>query len=222
MKIGTDGVLLGAWAPTPPAPPAEIWDVGAGTGLIALMAAQRFPHSHITAIEIEENAAGEALDNIKNSPWADRIRLVKGDIKEVAPTLPAPEMIISNPPFYKEDIQSPDKRRNTARHESSLPLETLISLASASLPKGGSLAFIAPYSRIEEIEYIAFLKKIVPTHLVPVISKEGNMAGRVLVNLIKEISPSAIENEPIIIRDLSGNYTDGYRSITAEFYTHLK
>lgn len=221
MKIGTDGVLLGAWVPATGGP-SEIWDVGTGTGLIALMAAQRFEGAHITAVEIDEESACEATGNFAASPWSERLTLVKGDILEVAPGLPAPDMIISNPPFFNEKVFSPDNSRRQARHEASLSIESLISLASIHLSRGGHLAFIAPYSRLEEIEYTAFLKKMIPTHLVPVISRDGNRAVRLLVNLIKGGTPRPADRSEIIIRDADNQYTDSYRALTNDFYTHLK
>lgn len=223
MKIGTDGVILGAWVPwLSGETPAEIWDVGTGTGLIALMLAQRFPDSHITAVEIDEEAAGEAALNFRQSPWDDRIDLVKGDINEVMDRLAVPDLIVSNPPFFNEAVHSPDPKRRDARHETSLTIESLIAGASQKLNEGGTLAFIAPYRRIDEIEYAAFTRKMMPTHLVPVISRYGNMPARILVNLIKGKLPRTVERGQLTIRDAANRYTESYIKLTNDFYTHLK
>lgn len=222
MKISTDGVLLGAWTPVPSVTPGEIWDIGSGTGLIALMAAQRFPDAHVTAIEIDSDAADEAAYNFSISPWKERLTLVKGDIMELESTLPKPNLIISNPPFYNESIKAPDERRNIARHESGLSVESLIDISSKVLEKGGNLAFIAPYSRKDDIEYFSTLRKMIPTHFSPVIMKAGNIPTRILVNLTKGIAMVNVDCSPLIIRNSTNYYTDTYRSLTNDFYTHLK
>lgn len=120
MKVGTDGVLLGAWAQVDNA--RRILDVGTGTGLIALMTAQR-SQAHIMGIDIDEKAVGQAEENVKASPWKERISICRKDVmqmcREVDGTFDA---IVSNPPYFVENVHCPDARRNVARHTGVLPL----------------------------------------------------------------------------------------------------
>ncbi|MDE7449879.1 MAG: methyltransferase [Paramuribaculum sp.] len=224
MKIGTDGVLLGAWTPLPDDSshtPVSVWDIGAGTGLLSLMIAQRLPSSQITAIEIDPGASQDARDNFVSSPWADRLNLINSDIFALSHNLPSPDLIVCNPPFYNEDIHAPQATRSTARHEGSLGIEPLISLASRILLPGGALSFIAPWKRLDDIEYIAALHRLTPTHLVPVIARQGRDPIRVLSRLVKDAAPTVVDRTPITLRDSSNSYTSQYIQLTDPFYLFL-
>lgn len=117
MKVGTDGVLLGAWAPADKA--KRILDVGTGTGLIALQLAQRNPHARITAIEIDAAAAGQATENVSHSPWADRVEVICHDFRDYQPENRF-DLIVSNPPYFIDALKCPDEQRCTARHAGNL------------------------------------------------------------------------------------------------------
>ncbi|MCC8072339.1 MAG: methyltransferase [Bacteroidales bacterium] len=153
MKIGTDGVLLGAWCPFNEKGLRRVWDVGAGTGLIALMIAQRTPASvKITAIELDPVASQEARANVATSPWPDKIEVVTEDINHVYKALPRPQLIVSNPPFFTETLHAPDAARAMARHALTLNYAQLIKIAHESLKLDGKLAFIAPSALVSRIE----------------------------------------------------------------------
>ena len=124
MKIGTDGVLLGAW--TTPHNASSILDIGTGTGLIALMLAQKSASENIDALEIEGDAYEQAVENFENSPWADRLFCYHASLLEFAKEIDEQyDLIVSNPPFYEDAYHSTDSKRNQARFASSLPFEHL-------------------------------------------------------------------------------------------------
>lgn len=216
MKIGTDGVMLGAWA-IQNAEPRNILDVGAGTGLIALMLAQRFPGAHITAIEINQDAAQEARDNILQSPWNDRIEVVNADFNSYRPEMPI-DTIVSNPPFFDEMILSPDAHRTAARHESSLTLDNLICRASDTLPPGGRMAFIAPARRSDDLIYKCAMNHLDIERITTVSSKPCTQHLRVMLQAVKGISHD-FTSDHIDIRAQNGvHYSDAYKSLTEKFY----
>jgi len=148
MKVGTDGVLMGAWTSVDGA--KTILDVGAGTGLIALMIAQRARGAAITAIELDSAAVEEARFNVEMSPWVGRINVVEGDFMEYEPDEKF-DLIVSNPPFFATELRSPDRMRSIARHGETFTVETLISKAVSLLSKCGRLCFISPSDRENDI-----------------------------------------------------------------------
>ncbi len=218
MKIGTDGVLLGAWCDIPRAD-AAIWDAGCGTGLIALMMAQRCD-ARITGIEIDPEAAAEAAENATRSPWGSRVEIVCGNITEIASALPRPDLIVSNPPYFNTTLQSPEQRRASARHEGSLSYESLTETAAEYLAEKGKLCLIAPADRFCEIEESIYMHKLNIQRICTVKAKEN--AGRTRVMLTAGREAAEIEKEELAIRDSHGNYTSDYIELTKNFYTGIK
>lgn len=216
MKIGTDSVLLGAWA-FQRFNAQEILDIGAGTGIISLMLAQRLPHAHITAIEIDSAAASECRDNIYSTPWKNRIDIVTGDIRGYATNCNF-NAIISNPPFYDEPLKSPDPRRALARHGGSLEIHSLISISSQILEAGGHLAMIAPSRREEEITYLMAMNHLDVERLTRVSPRIGISPNRVLIEAVKGLT-QRYEINDLSIRESSGDdYTTEYYRLTCDFY----
>ena len=218
MKVGTDGVLLGAWCHIPSQ--SVVWDVGAGTGLISIMLAQRFATSLITAIEIDSDAACEAERNAKMSPWGDRIRIVEGDIMNVYESLPRPDVIISNPPFFKNGLKAPDQARAMARNGASLSFSSLISLASEVLSDDGRLVMISPVDDMDEIEFETAMHRLYVKRKCMVRSKPDVAAKRILWEFTKTKSSDTVLSE-LCIRDSEERYSDDYRSITRDFYLNF-
>ena len=145
MKVSTDACLLGAAADLSHA--TRLFDIGTGTGLLALMAAQRHPTVAIEAVEIDAAAAGQAAANVAASPWAGRIRVQPLSLAEYAATQPAPfSHIVCNPPFFRQSLRSPDAARTTARHEAadSLSFAALAAFAAGFLAAGGLLTVLLP------------------------------------------------------------------------------
>lgn len=217
MKIGTDGVLIGAWNKLPEQ--GSVWDIGTGTGLIALMAAQRSPNCFIKGFEIDPIAAAEARTNIQTSPWQNRIEIICGDAILTASTLPSTDAIVSNPPFFTTTLKSPDIRRSDARHGGSLSVQSLIELASAKLSPTGTLSLIAPADRLDEIEETAYLNRLNMQRICTVSSTEFKSPIRVMVQIGRTLTH--IERSHLSIRTTTGEYTEEYRTLTQDFYTHL-
>lgn len=217
MKVGTDGVLLGAWARVDQC--HRIWDVGCGTGLLALMAAQR-SMARIMAIEIDEGAAMDARDNIASSPWADRITLVTGDANDIV-TQPGlePDLIICNPPFFANSLKAPDATRSTARHESTLGCTSIVALASRVLSESGRLAMITPADRHDDVMFEASLRRLLPLRITEVCSREGKAPTRLLWEFGR--NASHVLRDRISIRNAENVYTGEYKLLTSDFYLNF-
>lgn len=214
MKVGTDSVLLGAWA-LDTISPRRILDIGTGTGIVALMLAQRFGNACITAIEIDPDAAEQARFNVARSPWNNRIKIVTGNILEYTADEPF-DAIVSNPPFFNQPLQSPDARRAASRHESELTLERLINKASGLLTDSGSFAFIAPYERLDELIYKTAIARIDIERITAVAANDCTAPIRVLIQGYKgsarsyQVNRLDIRHGPL--------YTAEYQALTGSFY----
>jgi tRNA1Val (adenine37-N6)-methyltransferase len=149
MKIGTDGVLLGAWCPIDNNP-FSVLDIGAGTGILSLMLAQRSNAEQIDSLEIDEEAYEQCVENFENSPWSDRLFCFHAGLDEfVEEPEDEYDIIISNPPFYSEDYKTDDSQRDLARFQDALPFEDLIGAADLLLSENGIFAVIIPYKEEE-------------------------------------------------------------------------
>lgn len=213
MKIGTDGVLLGAWA-LAGSQPTRIADAGGGTGLIALMLAQRFPQAHITGIELDEAAAEEARENVAESPWPGRVEIVRSDFLEWRGEVDA---IVSNPPFFTTGELSPTPTRATARHEGLLTMETLTSHAAELLRDGGRLAMISPAERADDITYRMTMARLDPSRITMIAPTAGAAPIRVMIEAVKGISKTFSTNTLVLRRD-NGERTEDYHNLTSDFY----
>ncbi len=218
MKVGTDGVLLGAWAEIPHQA-QSILDVGTGSGLIALMMAQRTLSAKITAIEIDSTAANEAVGNVNRSPWADRIEVICGDFISACSDTKY-DLIVSNPPFFTEELRSPDSRRALARHGGTLNPLNLIRKASDMLTLDGSVAFIAPSSLDDEVSFTASLCRLNLMRQTHVCTRQGKQPSRTLWQLTP--SDVAAQRDTISIRDTANQYTGQYLNLVNHFYLWLK
>ena len=157
MKIGTDGVLLGAWTPLTNNP-FSILDIGTGTGIIALMLAQRSYAEQIDALEIDDEAYEQATDNFENSPWSDRLFCFHAGLDEfVEEPEDEYDLIVSNPPFYTDDYKSENEKRDLARFTDAMPFEDLIEAAALLLSENGVFAVIIPFK--EEEKFLALAKE---------------------------------------------------------------
>lgn len=218
MKIGTDGVLLGAWADVETS--RSILDVGCGSGLISLMMAQRNPDAEIVGVEIDEHACGDALANVRRSEWSDRIRVVNMDILDYVEMLESPLTILSNPPFYTEDIHSPDCMRTLARHGAKFGVRELIEFGAGRLSSpADSLAFIAPAGRDEEIEFLLELKRLEVRRHTVVFYKKGKMPFRSLWQVGKTNGNGCShEISYLCIRNEDNSFSEEYAALTSAFY----
>lgn len=150
FKVGTDASLLGSW--TPAAGASTILDIGSGTGVIALMLAQRNPHALIDAIEPDTDSYLQASENFASSPWSSRLRCFHTSLQDYAPAAGAYDLVVSNPPFFAGSTKNPDTRKSSTRHEETLSLETLLEISHKLLGDRGQLALILPFERRKDFE----------------------------------------------------------------------
>ncbi len=215
MKVNTDAVLLGAWAGHPD--PQKILDVGTGCGVIALMMAQRF-NAEITAIDIHEGACRDARHNFTNSPWPDKLKVYHGDFHEFfAVTDSKFDLIVSNPPFFNNSLQSPLEHRNTARHNVKLTHADLITGTVQLLEKQGFLAVILPISSFLSFEKAAMKAGLFNVKKRMVHPVAGKPAHRVLAAFSKN-PPEKIEQDPLTLHFPGNIPTDEYKNLTRDFY----
>lgn len=228
MKVGTDGVLLGAWSfkDMPLDADACVMDVGAGTGLISLMLAQRFSRFKIDGVELSADAAEEAEENYRRSRWASRLKMLAGDFTKLTATM-APEsydLMISNPPFFATGALAPDSDRRLARHEGTLNFSSLLCGASKLLVPGGRIALVAPADMCGHITFEAELNGMKPVRICEVYTVPRKPARRVLIELMNMSgSKSATRDrfstkEQISIHDANGDFSVEYENITKDFY----
>jgi tRNA1Val (adenine37-N6)-methyltransferase len=163
MKVGMDAVLLGSWLQTRNY--QKVLDVGCGSGLIALMMAQRFASARITGIDIHEGSIRDAAYNFEHSPWANRLHAVHRDFKEFN-TPDSFDLIISNPPFFNASLLPPEENRAEARHDISLPLEDLIRYSRQLLDDNGIFALVYPFDREQQLLDIAAKSGLYPFFII--------------------------------------------------------
>jgi len=220
MKVGTDGVLLGAWAPVAHNP-YSVLDIGAGTGLIALMLAQRTSAEQIDAIEIDGDAYEQCVDNFENSPWADRLFCYHAGLDEF---MEEPEdeydLIISNPPFYTEDYTSGDAQRDAARFNTALPFEDLSEAAGILLSENGVLAVIIPHKEEARFRALAREEGLFPFKITHVKGTPESGIKRSLIAFSRnETDDTAIDE--LIIETARHRYTEEYIELTRNFYVKM-
>lgn len=220
MKIGTDGVLLGAWAPIEHIS-NQILDIGTGTGIIALMLAQRSNAAQIDALEIEENAYEQATDNFENSPWNDRLFCFHAGLDEF---MDEPEdeydLIVSNPPFYSEDYKTNNEQRDLARFQDALPFEDLIEAADLLLSENGVLAVIIPFKEEERFLAIAHEFELYPIQITHVKGTPTTEIKRSLLALSRNNIETPTINE-LVIEIGRHEYTPEYIALTKSFYLKM-
>lgn len=250
MKVGTDGVLLGAWCAIPEctnqeSDPAELlcaipgspnqdsdsaeWcaipeyscriiDAGCGTGIIALMVAQRNAQACVTGIEIDADAASEAAENVSASPFSTRIKVVNGDFREFESDERF-DLIVCNPPFFTESTKSPDEARANARTEGTLSVKSFLQKSVELLTEEGSVAFIAPAVRNSEILFDAALIGLHPYRQCLVITVSGKSPQRTLWQFTRKAK--ATELTTITIYKEPGVYSEQYINLVKDFYLNF-
>lgn len=220
MKVGTDGVLVGAWSPLKETDNL-ILDIGAGCGLISLMMAQRSETAFIVGVEINQEAAQEAQDNIKNSIWAERIVIVNKSIEDFAKDTDYRfDKIVSNPPFYIENILSPNEKRSMARSTTSLSFNLLFEVASKLLTPAGEFSLITPASSKDNILNIASDNHLYPENITTVHPTTESDAKRILWNFSKDDTCSC-QFYDLTIEKERHIYTNQYIALTKDFYLKM-
>lgn len=203
MKVGMDGVLLGAWAKGG----KRILDIGTGTGLIALMMAQRNQNSLVTAIDIDEGAIRQAAVNVENSCFRNQIVLRQEAVQEHQGLYDA---IVSNPPYFSDSLAAPDQHRNMARHTDTLSYADLMQAASRLLADDGEFSVIVPFDYKQRMEDEATFVGFFPHRVTGVRTVERKPSRRYLLSFVKH--PVEREHEIITIGD------ERYQALTGDFY----
>lgn len=214
MKVGTDGVLLGAWAQATGC--ARILDIGTGTGLVALMLAQRYPTATVKAVEIEPEAARQAKENAAKSPFADRVEVLCADARQL-PDSEKFDCIVCNPPYFDEVLKSPDSARATARHNDSLTLQNLLQTSSKLLENNGLLQLILPATHANTIIELAKEYAFAPERLTHVFPTPQSGEKRTLLQF-RRWSRTNFAEDSLVIELERHVYSDEYKRLTRDFY----
>ena len=233
MKVGTDGVLLGAWCPLPltatPSPlhpthdndtPYTVLDIGTGSGLIALMLAQRLlptiPRLTIDAIDMDADAVSQANYNFEQSPWAKHLHAHQTSLQDWQSKTKY-NLIVSNPPYFQASLKNPDNQRATARHTDTLSYRELIANSARLLHTNGTLALVLPIESKDEILALAQENGLYPTHTTHVHSKPGKPAKRLLIALSAH---RLIASSPttFYIESENAPRSEEYKRLTETFY----
>ena len=220
MKIGTDSVLLGAWCPIDNNP-FSILDIGAGTGVLSLMLAQRSHAEQIDALEIDEDAYEQCVENFEASPWSDRLFCFHAGLDEF---IEEPEdeydIIISNPPFYSEDYKTDNSQRDLARFQDAMPFEELIEAADLLLSENGIFAVIIPYKEEERFIDLCAEVELFPVKVTRV---KGSHTTPIVRSLLafKRFELSTLTADELVIEINRHEYTDDYINLTKDFYLKM-
>ena len=219
MKIGTDGVLLGAWTHIINNP-YNVLDIGAGTGILSLMLAQRSNATQIDAIEIDEDAYEQCVENFETSPWGDKLFCFHAGLDEFVDE-PEDEydLIISNPPFYAEDFKTDNSQRDMARFQDAMPFEELIEAAALLLSNNGIFSVIIPFKEEEKIVSMCKELDLFPFKITRV---KGTPTSEIKRSLL---AFSRIDQNPLIdeltIEISRHHYTTEYIDLTKDFYLKM-
>ena len=217
MKVGTDGVLLGAWAPIEDA--KTVLDIGTGTGLIALMMAQRNPILEVTALEIDAGAHSDAKENFVNSPWDSRLNLIHGSFQNFSSKPNGQfDAIVCNPPFFSDGCHAPKSQRAVARHTIALSNKDLLKGAFDLLKEDGTLSVILPFLNFDSFCQEAKKTLLNERERLIVYPTPHKSAVRVLSVWTKKKVEKVIKTELIIEENGRHNYSKEYKELTKEFY----
>lgn len=211
MKVGTDGVLLGAWATGG----HRVLDVGCGSGLIALCMAQRFPEAAVMAIDIDEGACRQTEINTKASPFANRITVRQVPFQQLCGV--GFDAIVCNPPFFKNSLKCPDSRRTQARHASSLTAFELMRHTAGLLTAGGTLSVVIPTDLRADYDSEALFAGLTPSRAYIISTVPRKSACRCLLEYRKGSVSDFIEQH-VCLNDDSGERSEWYRTLTGDFY----
>ena len=215
MKVGTDGTLLGAWAQASEGA-CHILDIGTGTGLIALMMAQRYPQAKVTAIDIDDGAVRQAKENVSASPFVDRINVIKADVLTFEEEEKY-DSIVCNPPFFEDSLTCPDPQRTEARHTVSLGYRQLMEAAFRLLKDDGHFSLIIPSDCRERSESEAHLRGFFLSRVCSIQTTPKKAPKRYMIELTKQ-PVNEVDTTNGILESSPQVRSDWYQELTKEFY----
>ena len=220
MKVGTDSVLLGAWCPIENNP-FSVLDIGAGTGILSLMIAQRSNAEQIDALEIDEEAYEQCVENFENSPWGDRLFCFHAGLDEFVDE-PEDEydLIISNPPFYSEDYKTENSQRDLARFQEAMPFDDLVEAADVLLSENGIFAVIIPYKEEEKFIDLCAEVELFPVKVTRIKGTPNTEIKRSLL-AFKRYELPVLEADELVIETSRHKYTEEYIDLTKDFYLKM-
>lgn len=216
MKVGTDGVLLGAWCGVDSV--HRVLDVGTGSGLIAIQIAQRNEKAQIVGVEIEPHAAEQARENASCSPWGDRICIVCSDFRNYS-TLHQFDLIVSNPPYFVDALRSPDTQRRLARHTEELNYDLLFRHSRELLAPDGRIAVIIPAEVEKMVIDSAWENKFYPFRRTRVYTKPSKPFRRILFEFSEK--EGICQDSDLCIESDEGGYSEAYKDLTHDFYLKM-
>ncbi len=215
LKLGTDGVMLGVWAHHPN--PKRILDIGTGTGIIALMQAQKYPEAEVLAIDINPNSLMDARLNFKLSPWKHRLKAEEARAQEFT-TDQAFDLIITNPPYFTEETKSESLEKDMARHQDSLSLGDIFAVSSRIMHENSLLQLIIPSSQKRDAIWEASLKEFYPTECTYLVTALGKPAERVMLSFRKAYQSAIAEDELHIHQEAKWEEILKWRRLKQCFY----
>ena len=222
MKVCTDSCLFGAWLSEKiknlPVQPINTLDIGSGTGLLSLMLAQKV-NTFIDAIEIEVEAAQQATENIKASPWKNSIQVQAVSLQNFSPGIKY-DLIFSNPPFFYNELKSDNQQKNNAKHETTLTLDVMVQFIVQHLSPDGQAALLLPFHRMADFEKMAQEKGLFVTQRVLIKQTPGHQYFRSIL-LLSGIQKKNISEESICMYDDQKKYTEAFSSLLKDYYLLL-
>ncbi len=223
MKVSTDGVLLGAWvniSEFEETSGVSLLDVGTGTGLIALMLAQKSEKSQIKAIELDAEACKDAVNNFEKSPWSNRLSLIKGNFIRMNLGTEKFDHIVCNPPYFTNSLKAKNGLRNLARHDDDLPVSDFLYTAEKILKQAGTLNLILPYARFEEVTAMSAKIGFSLNRKTTVATRVGEAPKRVLAEWARLKKPLELSEISIYLKDRN-QYTEEFINLTKNYYLSL-
>lgn len=221
MKVGTDGVLLGAWAALPET--GRVLDIGTGTGLVALMVSQRAPSVCVTAIDIDADAVSQAKENVLASPFADRVEVLHLSLQDFCASASEPtffDAILCNPPFFEESLLPPDEARSRARHTTTLPFTELVENAASLLKADGLFSVVLPATAFDAFRLLCFAQGLTLVRRCLVKTTPAKEPKRTLATFVKDSSESrfSMPEETTLVLNHGAQRTAEYAELTRDFY----
>lgn len=214
MKVSTDSILLGSWAK---ADEGCALDIGTGCGLLTLMLVQRYPTLMLTAIEMDTSSCEQATQNVRNSPWYNRVEVVHGDVRSWRPPQSF-NSVICNPPYFKEGLLSDLQTRAHARHDKTLSFKELWNSIDAMVSEDGNANLVVPYGEFDRLSSAASGAGWSMCRQLAVHKNSDSPPTLVLSEWRREQSLTSIESDELYLHEKNGKYTEEFKALTNDFY----